>query len=249
MEIYGLIGKKLTHSFSPAYFNRKFSELKLDAEYRLFELEAISGLPELIKNTAELSGLNVTIPYKKEVIPFLDEMDDVAIELGAVNTIKICNEKGSKMLKGFNTDVVGFEKSLKPLISGRKNIRALVLGTGGSAQAVSWVLAKLGIQHNFVSRFDSSTAFVYTKLNHQVISDHNLIINTTPLGMYPNVKSAPPILYSSINSNHILYDLVYNPSLTVFLEKGKEMGATVLNGQLMLELQAEAAWEIFKKPS
>lgn len=248
MEIYGLIGKKLTHSFSPAYFNKKFSDLKLDAKYWLFELKNISELSEMLKNNPELQGLNVTIPYKKEVIPFLDELDAVADELGAVNTIKVSTKNGRQILKGFNTDVVGFEKSIKPLVKGNKMIAALILGTGGSAQAVAYVLTKLGIDYQFVSRSAKGSKFIgYDTLTPEIIFQNNLIVNTTPAGMFPNIADAPGIPYDSLGRNHILFDLVYNPDETLFLKRGKQAGAKIANGLKMLQYQAEASWEIWKQ--
>jgi len=247
MDIYGLIGKKLSHSFSPVYFTRKFKDLNLDAEYRTFEIDELSELPVLINKYSNLRGLNVTIPYKKQVIPFLDELDSIACELGAVNTLKIIRTGKTAFLKGFNTDVIGFEGSLLPLIKKRKDISSLVLGTGGSSQAVCYVLKKLDIKFTHVSRKPSPGIFAYSDLTDKIISKNLLIINTTPLGMFPEVQNAPDIPYSSIGSRHILFDLIYNPSETVFLQKGKERGATIANGQLMLEQQAEAAWELFHK--
>lgn len=248
MEIFGLIGKKLQHSFSPAYFRQKFAELNIDADYRLFEIEDISNFPELIRNTPELVGLNVTIPYKKAIIPFLDEIDVVSQELGAVNTIKIQQQNGNQILKGFNTDVIGFEKSVKPFVEKRKNISALILGTGGSAQAVVYVLNKLGIDYHFVSRTARGSKFYgYSDLSQEVILLNNLIINTTPAGMFPNIEDGPAIPFESIGENHILFDLIYNPSETLFLKRGKQNGAKVANGLTMLQFQAEASWEVWKK--
>jgi shikimate dehydrogenase len=247
MEIYGLIGKKLQHSFSPAYFNQKFTDLKIDAEYRLFEIEDISNLSKIIDNNPGLVGLNVTIPYKKAVIPFLDKIDAVCQELGAVNTLKIQEENGHQILKGFNTDIIGFEKSVMPLIRGRKNFSALILGTGGSSRAVTYILKKLGIDYRFVSRTVRGSRFYrYSDLSSEIILKHHLIINTTPAGMFPNMEEAPAIPYESIGENHILFDLIYNPKETLFLKNGKRNGAKIENGLKMLQLQAEASWEIWK---
>lgn len=246
MEIYGLIGKKLTHSFSPDYFSKKFSNLKLNAEYCLYEMEDISGFMEVLRNNPGLIGLNVTIPYKKEVIPFLDEIDAVADDLGAVNTIKIYHKNGRRFLKGFNTDVVGFEQAIHPFVEGREKLTALILGTGGSAQAVAYVLNKLAINYHFVSRTaGGDNFFSYKNLSQEIMLQHKLIVNTTPIGMFPLIEDAPPIPYDFISKNHILFDLIYNPSETQFLRKGKNQGAIISGGIRMLEIQAEASWKIW----
>jgi shikimate dehydrogenase len=247
MELYGLIGKKLTHSFSPAHFARKFSNLKLNADYRLYEIERISDFQKIIDENKQLRGLNVTIPYKKEIIPFLDTLDPVAKELSAVNTIKIHRQNDKIFLSGFNTDVIGFEESIKPLIHNRKSLSALILGTGGSAQSVAYVLRKIGVNYSFVSRTKKEEAsFEYKDLNSETIEKNHLIINTTPLGMFPETENAPPIPYDFIGDHHILFDLIYNPTETLFLQLGKQKGALISNGQKMLEIQAEASWKIWQ---
>lgn len=248
MKLYGLIGKKLSHSFSPEYFQRKFKKLNLDAEYSLFEIDDISGLPEIIKRNKNIKGLNVTIPFKKSVIPFLDYVDPVAGKLSAVNTVKIYWQDDLLFLGGFNTDVIGFEDSIIPLVRGRRNLSALVLGTGGSAQSVAFVLKKLGIEFRFVSRTaPSPEVFDYDDLNEEVIAKNQLIINTTPVGMFPDVEGLPALPYNSITKNHILFDLVYNPVETNFLRQGKKYGALVSSGLQMLEIQADASWAIWQE--
>ena len=245
-NIYGLIGKKLSHSFSPAYFEKKFEKLGLDAEYRLFELEEIAQLPELLKQTTNLKGLSVTVPYKIEVLPFLDELDDIARQTGSVNAIQIKLKKGKPFLKGFNTDVIGFGQSLAPLIEKRKGLKALILGTGGSARAVAFVLGKMGIEFVFVSRKPvHPEQLSYVEITKEILEEYRLIVQTTPVGMFPHSADAPFIPYQFITSNHILFDLIYNPSETLFLKYGHINGATVSNGLKMLGFQAEASWKIW----
>lgn len=240
--LYGLIGYPLEHSFSPAYFNAKFLREDIAATYISFPITDIGQLPALLKQHLNLSGLNVTIPYKESVMPLLDELDVAAVAIGAVNCISIQNGK----TKGYNTDVTGFENSLKPLLGQGMN-SAIILGTGGAARAVKWVLEKLGIDYISVSRQDNADAISYDALTTDDIHQRKLIINTTPLGMYPHIESYPPIDYTAITDNHLLYDLVYNPEVTRFLQRGKQHGATIKNGQEMLELQAEAAWQIWTR--
>ena len=246
-NIYGLIGKKLEHSFSPDYFSRKFRKLNLDADYRLFEMDNISKLPEIIQENKNIRGLNVTIPYKKEVLQFLDKVDNVAQEIGSVNTVKIDRIKGKTQLSGYNTDVVGFEISLKT-ISSLKNIqKALILGTGGSAEAVSYVLGKLQIEYLFVSRNPvKANQISYHDLDQNRISDCQLIVNATPVGMYPETENQPDIPYKHLTNKHLLFDLIYNPSETGFLTSGKKQGASIKPGLEMLHIQAEEAWNIWQ---
>jgi len=245
---YGLIGKKLSHSFSPAYFEKKFKKLGLDAEYRLFELDDISELPELVKKYPNLKGLNVTVPYKIEVLPFLDELDKIASQMGSVNTIQINYKDGEAVLKGFNTDGFGFEQTLLPLLENRKSIKAMILGTGGSARAVAFILDKLGIKFLFVSRNPNHPKHMsYSEITKIILEDYHLIIQTTPLGMFPDIEKSPAIPYKLLGQNHILYDLVYNPAETMFMKQGKQNGAVVVNGQRMLKIQAAASWDIWNK--
>ena len=246
MKRYGLIGYPLSHSFSSDYFSEKFFREGLnDITYDLFPLNSIENILQLVNDIKELKGLNVTIPYKQKVIPFLTSIDDIAKNIGAVNTILI-ERKTDILLHGYNTDVFGFEESLKPLLKNHHS-KALILGTGGAASSVAFVLKKSGIEYIFVSRRKSClpSIITYSDLNKEIISTHNIIINATPLGMFPEVENAPDIPYNFLTKEHILYDLIYNPSETFFIKKGKEKGASVTNGLQMLYLQAEKSWEIW----
>jgi shikimate dehydrogenase len=240
MRTFGLIGFPLSHSFSVRYFEEKFSKENIrDAQYLNFPIENIEDFPALVKEQ-NLSGLNVTIPYKQQVIEYLDELDSIAEEIGAVNLIKFENGKR----KGYNTDVHGFRESLKNLI-GKQKPKALIIGTGGSSKAVSYALKELGVEFNFVSRRKTSEVFTFSDLNQEIISEHLLIINTTPLGMFPNESDCAPIPYPFISPAHFLFDLVYNPAETLFLKNGTAQGASVKNGYEMLVLQAEENWRIW----
>ena len=241
-SLYGLIGYPLSHSFSKRYFTEKFiREEKAGHFYELFPLETIEALPDLLKQLPQLKGLNVTIPYKEMVIPFLDEIDAAAKSIGAVNTIKISNGK----LKGFNTDVYGFEKSLLNISEEALPKQALILGTGGAAKAVKYALAQSGIVASYVSRKSGTDVLTYQDLNQDTLEKYKLIVNTTPLGMSPNIDSFPNIPYHYIGENHLCFDLVYNPEATLFLQKAQQRGAYILNGLEMLHLQAEKSWEIW----
>jgi shikimate dehydrogenase len=244
MKVFGLIGKPLTHSFSPAYFREKFSRENLpECDYRLFPLDDISDLPELLRNNPQIKGLNVTIPYKTDVIGLLDTLDETAQQIGAVNTIKITRQNNALFLKGYNTDSFGFLHSCEGL---QNNNNALIIGTGGSAKAVQYALQSLGIQYLSVSRNPSGAKEIsYHDLTAEVLNRYKLLINTTPLGMFPNTLEAPPLPYAHIGNGHFLFDLIYNPPETLFMAKGKAAGAKIQNGELMLELQAERAWEIW----
>lgn len=240
MKNFGLLGKNIDYSFSRGYFKNKFKTNKLECSYNNFDLETIEDFEEL-KNTTQLSGLNVTIPYKQEVIPYLDAIDSEAQEIGAVNTIKIKNGK----LTGYNTDHFGFEHSLKPhLKPHHKN--ALILGTGGASKAVAFALKKLGIPFEYVSRSQSpAVKYTYGSLSKKGVDEYQIIINCTPLGTFPDVTKCPQIPYDQITSNHLLFDLIYNPEETLFLKQGNTKNATTLNGLEMLSLQAEKSWEIW----
>ena len=241
MKQYGLIGYPLSHSFSKGYFAEKFAKENIvDCKYDVFPLEKIEDFVELCNDKKNLIGLNVTIPYKEKIIPFLDELDETAANIGAVNTIKFSN--GKKI--GYNSDAYGFEMSLKPLLK-QHHTKALILGTGGASKAVEYVLKKLGIAFQYVSRTKNDKAISYEELNESIIQHSKLIINTTPIGMYPNIDTAPDIPYNVITDKHLLYDLIYNPEETLFLKKGKEKGAQTKNGLEMLYLQAERSWEIW----
>jgi shikimate dehydrogenase len=246
MRKFGLIGYPLGHSFSVKYFREKFERESIsDCIYSNYEIHPVTVLPDILKDP-ELKGLNVTIPYKESVLPFLQQKDRVVQETGACNCIRIDNGK----LCGFNTDVVGFEQSLMEKLTGSHK-RALILGTGGSSKAVAWVLKKKGIAFLFVSRKKSGAAnqISYDYLNPEIMETHNLIINTTPLGMSPDLAGFPPIPYKSIGPQHYLFDLVYNPAKTVFLQRGEAVGAIVKNGGDMLAIQAEASWQIWNAGS
>ncbi len=247
MKVYGLIGYPLEHSFSKTYFNEKFEKEKIpDSEYRNFPLQNISGILQLLGQTTGLCGLNVTIPHKEQVVQYLNELDPVAKEIGAVNTISFTKVHRDIYLKGYNTDVFGFGESLHPLLN-PSITKALVLGTGGASKAVRYVLQQFGIPVLMVSRSKSSVETInYASLTGAIVSDHKLIVNTTPLGTFPAIEAFPPIPYEAVTAGHILYDLVYNPSETVFLAKGKARGAVTKNGYDMLVLQAEKSWEIWR---
>ena len=237
---FGIIGYPLAHSFSPAYFKKKFTELHIEAVYKPFPIAAVDEFPILLNAHPDIEGLNVTIPYKEAIIPFLDEMDGVANEVGAVNCITIINRRK----KGYNTDVTGFEQSLISLLAPHHS-HALILGTGGSSKAVAYVLKQFGIRYQKVSRDKQDGILTYDELTPDIVELHKLIINTTPVGQYPEAHNAPAIPYDGITARHLLYDLIYNPEETMFLLKGREMGATTKNGFEMLQLQAEASWQIW----
>lgn len=244
MRIFGLIGYPLSHTFSPTYFNEKFFREGIEGcNYQAFPLPNIADLEELFQNTPNLQGLNVTIPYKEAVLPFLDEISEEAKQIGAVNTIRI-DKDGKKT--GFNTDVYGFETSLKPFLKPHHQ-KALVLGTGGASKAILYVLQKLGITPQLVSRNPSENQLKYEDINEEVMNTHHLIINTTPLGMSPKIHDFPNIPYQFANKKHLFFDLVYNPEKTIFLIKGKLKGAAFKNGMEMLYLQAERSWEIWNE--
>lgn len=241
MNLYGLIGKPLKHSFSAAYFTQKFAAENIaDSQYQNFELQSIEQLPLLLQQQPDLKGLNVTIPYKKEVLRYLHEADDTVQQIGACNCIKIVDGK----LYGYNTDVIGFAQSLQQHLQ-PQHTKALVLGTGGSSGAVQYALQQLKIPYKLVSRQKEKGQFSYEDLNDSIIKDYPLIINTTPVGMFPQVHEAPPIPYSAITSAHLLFDLIYNPEKTLFLQRGEAQGAAICNGYQMLLLQAEAGWKIW----
>lgn len=243
--VLGLIGYPLTHSFSEKYFADKFREEGIgDYVYRNFPIREIGMLPSLIREESRLIGLNVTIPYKEQVIAFLDELDKEAAEVGAVNTIRIFRREGGFRLKGYNTDVYGFRESLIPLLRG-DHAQALVLGTGGASRAVCHVLDQLEIAWQYVSRKPIPGHLRYEDLCLSVIRQKTLIINTTPLGTWPDIDRFPDIPYDILTPDHLLYDLVYNPAETAFLRLGRKKGAMTKNGMEMLRLQAEASWKIW----
>lgn len=245
MKKYGLIGFPLTHSFSKRFFTEKFEKENVDASYENFEIEEISWFPEVVRNNPELIGLNVTIPHKQGVIPFLDELDEAAEKVGAVNTVKISRQGEHIHLKGFNTDTWGFETTLKPLLKSH-HTKALILGTGGASKAIKYVLNKLGI--GFISASIEElqeNEIRYEDIDEKMLAERLLIINATPLGTYPKVETFPPIPYEFLTEKHLLFDLVYNPEITQFMEKGKNKGAVVKNGYEMLVQQALKSYEIW----
>jgi shikimate dehydrogenase len=238
---FGLIGKNISYSFSKTYFNNKFASLILQGySYENFDIPSLEEFPSLIERNRALKGLNVTIPYKEEIIPYLDSLDRKAKRIGAVNTIKFTKEG----LKGYNTDVYGFKKSIEPFLK-KSHKKALILGTGGASKAVAFVLNELGISFKYVSRNPIGDHIGYSELNKKIISTHTVLINCTPLGTFPDTEAKPSIPYEFLTSNHLLFDLIYNPEKTAFLLSGEDKGAIICNGAEMLELQAEKAWQIW----
>lgn len=250
--IYGIIGYPVEHSFSANFFNSKFEKENIDAKYNLYPLKSIDEIIKLVDSTKNLKGLNVTIPYKEVVIPYLNDISEEASKIGAINVIKVIGQKENKepsqdnkpFLKGYNTDVIGFRESLIPLLKPYMK-KALILGTGGASKAVAFTLSQLGIEYKFVSRKKTPGNYTYSELTEKIISDNPLIINTTPLGMWPNIENKPDIPYSYLSSRHLCYDLVYNPTETAFMKEAEKKGAKVKNGLEMLHLQAVAAWNIW----
>ena len=241
---FGLIGKDISYSFSKKYFTEKFSkELFDDCTYENFDIPNIEEFPNVLKDNPDLKGLNVTIPYKEAIIPFLDTMSDKAFRIGAVNVIRF-TKKGN--LKGYNSDWYGFKKTLEPLLQPHHK-KALILGTGGASKAVAFALDQLGIFYTFVSREATENAIDYNRINTTTFDNFQIIINCTPLGTSPNTKEFPPIPYEFFTEKHIAFDLIYNPEETQFLKKAKKKGATIKNGYEMLVFQAEKAWTIWNK--
>ncbi len=241
---FGLVGRDISYSFSRGYFADKFKSEHLPHTYVNFDLQSIDELDDIIRNTPNLKGLNVTIPYKEEVIPMLDDLNKRARKIGAVNTIRITRYQ---KLIGYNTDYYGFKNSLKPLLE-KHHKTALILGTGGASKAVAYALKKLHIAYDYVSRSEKEgVKFLYSDLTDDIISSYTIIINCTPIGTFPNVNECPDIPYDAITEKHILYDLIYNPEQTKFLSCGDMKGATTINGLEMLRLQAEKAWQIWNK--
>lgn len=244
-RLFALVGKNISYSFSRTYFTEKFEKEHIsDAEYVNFDLSSIDELPQKLQENPNIQGMNVTIPYKKEIIPMLAKLDPIAEEIGAVNTIKVTQEG----LIGYNTDYFGFSESLKPFLK-EHHTKALILGTGGASNAVAYALKKLGISFRFVSRTPKMGQFSYSDLSSQIVNKYKIIINCTPLGTFPKVEDFPPIPYQFLTSEHLLYDLIYNPEKTTFLQKGEKKKAIIINGRKMLELQAEKAWEIWNETS
>ena len=251
MRLFGLIGYPLEHSFSPHYFADKFQREGLtDCEYRAFPIKALDELMNLLAKYPNLEGLNVTKPYKQMVLNYLNTVDGEAYSIGAVNTVKIRfrEDQGGFFLKGFNTDIYGFYQSLSPLLKSSHK-QALILGSGGASKAVQYVMESLGIAYWLVSRKPGKQRINYEELTSEIVANSKLIINSTPIGTYPRADEAPPIPYEAVGREHLLYDLVYNPSETLFMQKGKAQGATVQNGREMLELQAERSWMLWNDDS
>lgn len=246
MSTYGLIGYPLGHSFSKLYFTEKFNKENINSIYNLFPIENINLVSDLISSNLDLRGFNVTIPYKQQIIPFLDEVEEEASAIGAVNVVKIIERDGKKILKGYNSDIYGFYESIRPLIK-TCHKKALILGTGGASKAIAAMLRKLNIIYTFVSRNAKDGQLSYLDIDAQIMKEYTVIINCSPVGMSPNVDEAPMLPYEYFTDEHIAYDLVYNPLETKFLKLAKEHGATTKNGLEMLYLQAERAWSIWQK--
>lgn len=238
---FGLLGKNISYSFSRGYFTDKFSSLGLKGySYQNFDLQHIDQFPELVKSNQDIEGLNVTIPYKQEIIPYLDRLDTEAQEIGAVNTIQFLDER----LVGHNTDAYGFQKSIEPFLRPHHS-KALILGTGGASKAIAFVFGKLNIGVSYVSRLPVDDQIGYADLNASVLAAHPIIVNCTPLGTHPEIDQRPNIPYDDITDKHLLFDLIYNPKKTAFLKAGERQGAAIVNGLHMLQLQADRAWDIW----
>lgn len=244
MDKYGLIGYPLGHSFSIGYFNEKFQNEGIDAEYVNFEIPQIDMLSEVIASNPDLVGLNVTIPYKEKVISYLDYVSPEARTIGAVNVISVVHKNKRVILKGYNSDVIGFTQSIKPMLEPFHK-KALILGTGGASKAINYGLRSLGLETVFVSRFDRPGTIRYDRITPDDIHEYNVIVNCTPCGMFPHTNECPLLPYEAMDSHNLLYDLIYNPDETMFMHKGAEHGATVVNGLEMLLLQAFASWEFW----
>ena len=249
MNTYGLIGYPLGHSFSRKFFTEKFAKEGIDAQYLNFEIPSIEEFPNIIKNNPTLKGLNVTIPYKQQVMQYLDDISEEAKAIGAVNVVKcqLSTVNCQLHLTGYNSDVIGFVESIKPLLKPHHK-KALILGTGGASKAIRYGLEKkLGMKTLFVSRSAREGMITYEEVTAEVLREYEVIVNCSPVGMYPHVDECPALPYESMNENNLLYDLVYNPLETLFMKKGAAQGATVKNGLEMLHLQAIASWEFWEK--
>lgn len=240
MTKYGIIGYPLGHSFSKGFFTEKFARESIDAQYLNFEIPDVAMLSDVLRDNPELRGLNVTLPHKQAVIPLLDEMSEEAMEIGAVNVIRVRNGK----LKGFNSDIIGFTNSIKPLLQPHHR-KALVLGTGGASKAIRVGLNRLGIEWTYVSRSPRDGMVTYEDITAETLQEYTVIVNCSPVGMFPKVDAAPAIPYELLSPQHLLFDCVYNPEETLFMKKGRKQGATVKNGLEMLYLQATASWKFW----
>lgn len=249
MKTYGLIGRSIGYSFSRKFFSEKFEvEGKQDHRYVNFDFQTIEEFPAAFKADPTIAGMNCTIPYKQEIIPYMDELDEEALAVGAVNTVKIIETETGKKLKGYNTDVIGFENALKPLLTS-KHKKALILGTGGASKAIKFVLTKIGLDYVSASIEEEllEKEMRYDSIDEEVMKECLLVINATPLGTFPNVDLCPDIPYQYIGTDHVLFDLVYNPEVTQFMAHGNERGASTKNGYEMLMGQAIASWEIWNR--
>lgn len=244
MDKYGIIGHPLGHSFSKNYFNEKFHDEGIDAEYINFDIQNIGNLPEVLATNPELKGLNVTIPYKEKVLSYLDYISVEARAIGAVNVIRVEHKGNNVLLKGYNSDVIGFTRSIEPILE-KFHRKALVLGTGGASKAVSYGLWSLGLETVLVSRFERPGTIQYKDITPDVVREYKVIVNCTPCGMYPNYEECPELPYEALDSHNLLYDLIYNPDETLFMKKGREQGALTKNGIEMLLLQAFASWDFW----
>jgi shikimate dehydrogenase len=245
MDKYGLIGYPLGHSFSISYFNQKFADEGINAKFENFEIENIDQLQEVLDMNPDLRGLNVTIPYKEKVIEYLDSITPEAQSIGAVNVIRVTHEGKKIKLKGYNSDVIGFTKSIEPMLDKKWHQKALILGTGGASKAINYGLKSLGLETVFVSRYQRPGTIQYEQITPEVVREYNVIVNCTPLGMYPHTDECPLLPYEAMDYHTILYDLIYNPDETLFMKRGREHGADVKNGLEMLLLQAFVSWEFW----
>ena len=245
MDKYGLIGYPLGHSFSIGYHNQRFADEGINAKYVNYEISSIEQLIEVLTQNPELKGLNVTIPYKEKVIEYLDYISPEARSIGAVNVIRVIHEGKKIVLRGYNSDVIGFTQSIEPMLEDYHK-KALVLGTGGASKAVAYGLKSLGIEPVFVSRYERPGTIQYKNITPDVVQEYNVIVNCTPLGMFPKIDTCPTLPYEALDERNILYDLIYNPDETLFMKKGAERGAAVKNGLEMLLLQAFASWEFWQ---
>lgn len=244
MDKYGLIGFPLGHSFSKSFFNEKFQNEGIDAEYINFEIKGIDELPEVLATNPELRGLNVTIPYKEKVLSFLDYISVEARAIGAVNVIRVDHKGDDVVLKGYNSDVIGFTKSIEPLLE-TFHRKALILGTGGASKAINYGLKSLGLETVLVSRFERPGTIQYKDITPDVVKEYNVIVNCTPSGMFPHYDECPDLPYEALDNHNLLYDLIYNPDETLFMKKGRERGAQTKNGLEMLLLQAFVSWDFW----
>lgn len=246
MDKYGIIGHPLGHSFSPGFFNEKFRNENIDAVYEMFDLPQIEAVIEVLASNPELRGLNVTIPYKQKIMHYLDELSDEARAIGAVNVVRISHDNGKVHMKGYNSDVIGFTRSIEPLLE-KYHKKALILGTGGASKAVEYGLGKLGLETVKVSRYERPDTIQYEKVTADIVREYNVIVNCTPVGMYPDTEECPQLPYEAMDSHTLLYDLIYNPDETLFMKKGRQNGAVTKNGLEMLLLQAYASWEFWNE--